>query len=141
MSDIGELLAAEAVRLQPAHQPEFADLVRTRAARQRRNRVITGAALLVALGAGAGWAMLGDQPRDAGRPATVRAPAGSGPGSSVAVTGLLQRIGGPLGASPRGVSGTVFFRADNGDVISAPAAPDGTFSISVPAGRYLVTAS
>jgi hypothetical protein len=132
MPDLSELLTTEAIRLQPAHQPAFPDLVRAR--RRQRTRLIAGVALIALAGAGGAMAFLEADP---GRPDdTVRAPAGPFP---VTVTGLLQQVGGPQGTPPRGIPGTVWFRADDGTTTPAPTADSGRFTITVAAGRYVVT--
>ena len=136
MSDLSEMLATEAVRLQPAHQPAFTDLVRVRARRNHRNRLVSAVAVVVALGTG-GAALSAHEPGVPDPSGVVSGPAGSAPG--VAVTGTLKRIGGPDGVPPRGIAGTVHFQAVDGTVTSTVAAQDGHFSISVPAGRYIVT--
>jgi hypothetical protein len=137
MHDISELLTAEAVRQQPADQPPFAELLQTRIRRQRRNRLAAGAALAVLATAGGASMMVPasapDNPGD-----TVRAPAGlrSDP---VTVTGSLQWVGGPPDTPPRGVPGTVRFRADDGTITPTTTSGDGRFTVTVTAGRYVVT--
>jgi hypothetical protein len=136
MPDIDELLAAEAVRLQPAHQPPFADLLRARAGRRRRTRSIAVAAMALMAGAGAISALPG---RDPGRPDdVVRAPIGPLP-ETVTVTGSLQRIGGPLGTPPRPIPGIVRFQADDGTITATTTTEDGRFTITITVGRYVVT--
>ena len=49
MADVSELLAAEADRLQPRDLPPFEELVRLRGLRDRRNRMASGAATLLAV--------------------------------------------------------------------------------------------
>ncbi|MEV4275989.1 hypothetical protein [Actinoplanes xinjiangensis] len=132
MPDLSELLTTEAIRLQPTHQPAFTDLVRAR--RRQRTRLIAGVALIALAGAGGTTAIPGADP---GHPDDrVRAPAGPFP---VTVTGLLRQVGGPLGTPPRGIRGTVWFRADDGTVTPTPTADSGRFTITVAAGRYVVT--
>jgi hypothetical protein len=137
MRDISELLTAEAIRLQPADQPPFAALLQARVNRQRRNRLTTGVALAaLAMAGGASMMIPGRVPDNPGD--VVRAPAGllTDP---VTVTGSLQSIGGPQGTPPRGIPGTVRFRADDGTITPATTTDDGRFTITVTAGRYMVT--
>jgi hypothetical protein len=49
MADLSELLAAEAQRLQPNDPPPFEEMLRTRRARDRRNRLAMGTLMLVAV--------------------------------------------------------------------------------------------
>lgn len=128
MSDLKELLAAEATRQQPARQPPFADLVRARRKRDRRTRLLVGGLVVVALAAVGGPALLRQERT-----------APSAPSVGVPVTGALLQVGGPGGIPPRGVAGTVHFLAADGTVTEAVTKTDGRFSISVPPGRYVAT--
>ncbi|MEV8516592.1 hypothetical protein [Dactylosporangium sp. NPDC051484] len=128
MSDITKLLAAEAVRQQPTHQPAFAELVRSRRKRARRNRFVIGAAMLLALSAVGGSVLFKQQP-------TVP----SAPSDGAVVTGVLLTVGGPVGTPSGGLAGTVEFQAADGTVTAAEAASDGRFSITVSPGQYIVT--
>jgi hypothetical protein len=102
--------------------------------------LVTGAALVILVGGvGGGSALLEGEKGVPERPDVVRAPAEAVPGNGVAVTGVLQRIGGPAGTPPRGIAGTVHFRASDGTITSAVAEENGRFSIAVPPGRYVVT--
>jgi hypothetical protein len=142
MPDIGELLAAEAVRLQPAHERAFADLVKAQAKRHQRHRVAAGVALVIVMGAGGGSAVLGSghEPTTPRRPGPARAPLGavSPTGPTVMVTGVLQWIGGRYGMTPHGIAGMVHFHASDGTVIDVVSENDGRFTIGVPVGTYLV---
>ncbi|MET7421545.1 hypothetical protein [Dactylosporangium sp. NPDC005555] len=128
MSELKELLAAEAARQQPTHQPPFADLVRSRRRRDRRAPLLAGALIALALTA-------------AGVPALMRQErtAPSAPSAGVPVTGTLLQVGGPGGIPPRGIAGTVHFQATDGTVTEVLAKIDGRFSLSVPPGRYVAT--
>lgn len=142
MPDLSELLAAEVVRQQPTHQPAFADLVRVRRGRDRRNRIVTSAALVFVVGLGIGGvALLGnDEPAGPDELGGVTSPSASGSGDGgVTVTGILLMTGGPRGAQPTGVSGTVSFQAATGAKASTTATADGTFSTTLPPGQYVVT--
>jgi hypothetical protein len=134
--DIAELLAAEAKRQQPVHQPAFAELVLARRRRTARGRGLAGAAFVLVLGAVGGSAVLMD-----GSPQTAGAP------DRVTVTGLLALRGGRLSMHPTPqattveyrVAGTVWFRAADGLVTGTFAGRDGRFSVTIAPGRYTVT--
>lgn len=127
MTDIEELLAAEATRQQPTQRPAFTELVRLRRNRDRRNGFVTGVAVAVAAGVLGGAVLWNRQPA----PTVV--------GDGVVVTGTLLLIGGRLGTEPHGLAGTVHFQAADGTVTDGAAASDGRFSIAVSPGQYLVT--
>jgi hypothetical protein len=55
------------------------------------------------------------------------------------LSGRLVMVGGPHGAEDTPMSGRIDATSSSGDHYSAVAADDGTFSLEVPAGRYLVT--
>ncbi|WP_433796318.1 hypothetical protein [Actinoplanes sp. CA-252034] len=131
MPDISELLGPAAIRLEPARQPEFRQLVRARAKRRRRHRRITGSVAVVILAVGAGTVMRGPTPED---PAGPRKPM-----VAVEVTGTVQRVGGPMGTPPVGMSGSVRFEDAAGTTITAALGAGGSFSIAVPPGQYVVT--
>lgn len=143
MPDFRESLAAEAARRQPTQQPPFEVLVRRRRARDWRQRA--GAiGLTIAIGAGIGGLVMlkGIRPTtfDPADPATTTvetSPHGDGDGATVA--GTMQVTGGPEGATPSGVSGTVLFRAADGVTSAATARDDGSFTVTLKPGQYSVT--
>ncbi|MEU8659896.1 hypothetical protein [Actinoplanes philippinensis] len=129
MPDLRDLLASAVTEFQPVHQPEFGQLVR--ASRRRRQRMFTGsAAAVVVLALGANAVTWGPGPHE---------PADRAPQAAVEVTGTMRRIGGPMGAAPLGVGGTVRFEDAAGTTVTAEVAADGRFTVAVPAGRYVVT--
>ncbi|GIE76420.1 hypothetical protein Aph02nite_23700 [Actinoplanes philippinensis] len=131
MPDLGDLLASAATEFQPVRQPEFGQLVR--ASRRRRQRRVTGSAaavVVLALSANAVTWRPGPVPQE---------PSGRVPQVAVEVTGSMRRIGGPMGAAPLGVGGTVRFEDAGGTTVTAEVAADGRFTVAVPAGRYVVT--
>jgi hypothetical protein len=130
MSDIADLLAAEAARREPARTPSFATLLTARTRRRHRHLAATGAAVLVVAAGGGSLLMTHD---------VTRQPAGAVPVAGVPVSGTLQQIGGPAGTGPRGIGGTVHFRSADGTVTSAGVTADGRFTATVPAGTYQVT--
>jgi hypothetical protein len=137
MSDIRELLAAEAQRLQPAQAPEFPRLLAARA--RRRYGAIAGAAVLIAAIAG-GTSLMAQDNRPLDQPGIVRQPAAGGaPTAGVPVSGILQQIGGPVGIGPRKIAGTVHFQSAAGVLTSTKVTADGRFSLTVPPGRYQAT--
>ncbi|MDI6097027.1 hypothetical protein QLQ12_00200 [Actinoplanes sp. NEAU-A12] len=135
MSDIRELLAAEAERREPAQAPAFAELLTARARRRRRGAALGVVAAVAAVVGGS--AQIADDVRPPDRPGIVREPLTNAPGATV--SGTLRQVGGPMGTQPHGVAGTVHFQAVDGSVLSAEVAGDGRFSLSIPAGRYRVT--
>src|SRR5436305_902331 len=120
MSDLGDLLAAEAKRLEPARQPAFDLLVQRRRKRDRRNLAAVGAAVVMVLGAAAGSVLLKQRPTDT--PGTT--------GGAV-VTGSMLMVGGVMGAHSYGVAGTLWFEAADGATTIATSADDGRFSVTV----------
>jgi hypothetical protein len=135
MSDLTDLLAAEAARREPARTPPFATLLTARTRRRHRHLAATGAAVLVVAAGGGSLFMTHDAPG----PDVTRRPAGAVPVAGVPVSGALQQIGGPAGTGPRGIAGTVHFRSADGTVTSAGVTADGRFTATVPAGTYQVT--
>ena len=132
MTDLHELLAAEARHEQPINPPPFEELLRARRSRDRRNRIAAGSMLILAvLGAGVLPTFL------RGPSATTGVAPSSGP--EVTVTGVLRMPGGPVGAQQTGISGVIVFRSPGGREIKTTAGIDGKFSISVPPGTYTVT--
>ncbi|GAA2882925.1 hypothetical protein Acy02nite_05270 [Actinoplanes cyaneus] len=140
MSDISKLLAAEAQRLQPARAPEFAELL---AARDRRRRSGTAAGVVVLIAAvTGGTALMVDNLGPRGQQGPARQPAVAVPTASVPVSGTLHQVGGPVGAGPRSIAGTVHFQSAEGVVVtSVDVGADGRFSLTVPVGTYRVTAT
>jgi hypothetical protein len=136
MSDIRELLAAEAQRLQPAQAPEFPRLLAARA--RRRYGAVAGAAVLITAIAG-GTSLMAQDNRPHDQPGIVRQPAGAAPTAGVPVSGILQQIGGPVGIGPRKIAGMVHFRSAAGVLTSTKVTADGQFSLTVPPGRYQAT--
>jgi len=121
MPDIGELLAAEAVRRRPAHQPAFASLV---ARRRRRDAGVRTAALAVLLVAVA---------------VVLGLPRAAEPVAAAPVTGTLRMVGGPCCRPPQGIAGTVWFQEPGGPVVEAVTDRDGRFALTLAPGRYEVT--
>src|SRR4051812_49364947 len=130
MSDLGDLLAAEAQRLEPARQPAFDLLLQRRQKRDRRNVTAAAAAAVMVLAVAAGSVLLRQRPAET--PGTV---------GGVVVTGSLLLAGGPMGTPPSGVAGTLWFEAVDGTTTTATAAGDGRFRILVAPGRYAATGS
>ncbi|MFI5906886.1 hypothetical protein [Dactylosporangium sp. NPDC051541] len=129
MSEITELLAAEAMRQQPTRQPPFAELVRRRG---RRRRWRTG----WRVSAVAGLVVLG------GFTARVV----TGPPGEAVVTGSMvwfARIPqpaetGPPRMRPFGTAGVVRLQAADGRLLVVKTDDDGRFSLTVPPGEYTV---
>lgn len=72
---------------------------------------------------------------------TVTTP-GSRTSGGVVVDGVLRMTGGPVGAAQPGVPGSVWFDAvATGRRYPAKAAADGSFTLTVPPGKYTVTGS
>jgi hypothetical protein len=85
------------------------------------------------------WTMSAPFPVSGTATVTVTRPSAS-TSRMATVTGVLQTVGGPPGAGPLGVSGSVtFVDATTGRHYQATAAADGTFTIAVPPGEYTVT--
>jgi hypothetical protein len=140
MPDLNSLLAAEAERQQPADQPALAGLVRRRRLRDWRNRVLGGAVAVLVLGMGLGGLAVF---RGSGQSAPADPPTATVPSATAAagapVSGTLQLTGGPRGASPSGVAGTVFFEGTDGASAATVVSADGRFAITIKPGRYTVT--
>ncbi|WP_432993259.1 hypothetical protein [Dactylosporangium sp. CA-233914] len=135
MSNIRDLLAAEAVRQQPTQLPPFAELVERRQRRIVKRRGLVAGVMVLAAGAIIVPVLL------ARHSASM-----AGAGDSVTVTGTLQMDGGRLRLSSgaprapfRGVSGVVRFRAEGGGVFEAIADETGRFTLTISPGRYDVT--
>ncbi|BEL06432.1 hypothetical protein Q0Z83_046230 [Actinoplanes sichuanensis] len=138
MSDIKSLLAAEAEKLRPAYEPEFAELLAERTKRRRRYAAVAASAVAVVLVVGSAQLTQGPGPRDR-QPADIRKPLPAGGVMDVTVTGMMRMVGGPLGSGPSGVAGKVHFGSADGSVTSAEVSTEGRFSVALPAGRYTVT--
>ncbi|MGI5181570.1 hypothetical protein ACQEVZ_35240 [Dactylosporangium sp. CA-152071] len=126
MSELGDLLAAEAKRHEPGQAPAFDEVVRKRRNRDRRHLAVVGAVVAVALGATAGPTLWGQKQQPAGAARAV-------------VTGTLLMVGGPMPGYSRGTAGTVWFDAADGTTTSTTSAADGRFSIRLTPGRYVAT--
>jgi hypothetical protein len=144
MPDLRTLLSSAAEQQEPGHRPEFATL-RDRARRRRRLKHVTmGAAAVLVVGLAIGTVPFlraqnrpGDDDRTAGR--TAGQPTATAAAAATA-QGRLLRVGGPAGTRPAGLPGTVRFRAEGGgEIATARTAGDGSFSIAVHPGRYVVT--
>ncbi|WP_433293922.1 hypothetical protein ACQP2F_31805 [Actinoplanes sp. CA-030573] len=144
MPDLRTLLSAAAEQQEPGRRPEFATL-RARARRRRRlRRIATGVAVALVAGLAIGtipflraWNRPGDGDQAAGR--TTIQPSTRAAAVAATVRGGLLRVGGPAGTKPAGLPGTVRFQAEGGEITSVRTADDGTFSITVKPGRYIVT--
>jgi hypothetical protein len=129
MSELKELLEAEAERRQPLDQPDFGELVAARRRRRGSAAVVFLAVVFVAGGAafirgGTPPGTVVRQPRPAGAP----------------VTGILIRIGGPAGTPSLGVAGHVSF-IPRGSMLpraEITTGPDGHFTGAVPPGDYRI---
>jgi hypothetical protein len=103
---------------------------------------ITGSALTLVLAEGF---TMSQQPQShpderltSQKPAKTAADLESASRGNATVTGELIRTGGMLGAPTEGIAGTIRFTGSDGTVTSATAQSDGSFSISLPPGQYLV---
>jgi hypothetical protein len=129
MSELKDLLQAEAERRQPLDQPAFGDLI---SARRRRRGSAAAVFLVVAVIAGGAAFVRGATP-----PRTVvRQP----PPAGAPVTGILIQVGGPAGTASRGVPGHVSF-IPRGSMLpraEIATAGDGHFTGAVPPGEYRI---
>jgi len=141
MPDLRTLLSSAAEQQEPGRRPEFATL-RDRARRRRRlKHIATGVTVVLVMGLVIGtvpfmraWNRPGDGDQTAAALPTTRTAA-----TAATVKGRLLRVGGPAGTRPAGLPGQVRFQAEGGEIATARTADDGSFSIAVKPGRYVVT--
>ncbi|MFF5227054.1 hypothetical protein [Dactylosporangium sp. NPDC000521] len=126
MSELRDLLAAEAKRHEPGQPPAFDEVVRQRRRRDRRHLAVVGVVVAVALGATVGPTLWRQRQQPASAPRAV-------------VTGSLLMVGGPMPGRSHATAGTVWFDAADGTTTSTTATADGRFSIRVAPGQYTAT--